>query len=141
MTQRLVDTVRLLGKRQGGFRTSDPLLEPFGAPAVIGRNMGHLVKNGEIIGVRLSARSAIYFGCQADAAAWISTHNHQTWTPVCKQRRFAELKTHSDTRPSGEAVLAPECKVTLCPRYEPRFQGVDVPCAPRVYHGAMGRLR
>jgi hypothetical protein len=141
MADRLVDVLRLLAKRAGGFRTSDPLLESFGPPGTIGRNMGHLVKAGEIVGVRLSAKSALYFGNPADAAAWMFKNNHQTWAPAGSLRRSAELKTCADTRPSGEVVQAPECKVTVCPGYEPRYQAVEVPGAPRVYHGSMGRLR
>jgi hypothetical protein len=38
-------------------------------------------------------------------------------------------------------VLAADVKITQCPGYVPRFQPVVVPGAPRVYHGAIGRLQ
>lgn len=139
MTHRLVDVVRQLARRKDGFTTRDVLLEPFGAPSQIGRNMGHLVKNGEIIAVRLSAKSAVYFGSRTHADAWMLRTNHTTWETRRNMHSRAELQHREPLR--GEAVLAPECKVTVCPAYQPRFQGVDVPGAPRVYHGSLGRLR
>lgn len=140
MSDRLSDVVRLLAKRKDGFRTSDPLLEPFGEPSQIGRNMAHLIRNGEIIAVRLTAKSAVFFGCREHADAWMLRTNHTTWETSRSYGSQAELK-HRAPLAQGEATLAPDCKVTLCPGYVPRYQGVDVPGAPRVYHGSLGRVQ
>lgn len=135
----MAEVVRVLAKRKGGFRTTDPLLEPFGEPSQIGRNMSYLVRSGAIISVRLTARSAIYFGRREDADAWMVERNHTPWSATTlRQGIKAELQHRTPLH--GEAALAPDVKVTVCPSYQPRFQGVEVPGAPRVYHGSMGRM-
>jgi hypothetical protein len=139
MADRLADVVRRLALRPDGFCTTDAELEPFGRPSQIGRNMSYLVRNGAIISVRLSSKSAIYFGQREWADAWIARANHAPWERRCIKGNGAELQHREPLR--GEAVLAPDFKFTACPSYMPRFQPVVVPGAPRVYHGAVGRVQ
>jgi hypothetical protein len=139
MADRLADVVRRLALRPGGFRTTDAELEPFGEPSQIGRNMSYLVRSGAIISVRLTARSAIYFGRREWADAWILSANHAPWERRLIKGSGAELQHREPLR--GEVVLAADVKITQCPGYVPRFQPVVVPGAPRVYHGAVGRVQ
>jgi hypothetical protein len=100
VTQSLLDVIRLLARRKGGFRASDPLLEPFGPPAVIDRDVTRLVETGEVIAVRMTAKSVVYFGSRTDAYAWILRDNRATWDARQGQRSRVESQVYHGT-PGG----------------------------------------